>query len=217
MKVVFMFAHPDDEAFGPAGTIMMHVANGDEVTVISLCNGNRPGANVQDKRADAFIQNCENMGVDWKLFDQPDTLMTREVTQQVVNTMIDHYRPNIVYTHFNGDVHQDHRLLSECVLVACRPKPESSVTKLLMCELPASTEWAFGQYGTFSPNVFIDVSRYINEKENLLRMYGTETYEYPDARSVESMRILAAQRGKQSGVSFAEAFQLVFSLSRKSS
>lgn len=217
MKVAFIFAHPDDEAFGPSGTIMSHVARDDKVTLISMCKGNRPGADVEDDRANAWNDICTRLDVAGVMHNLDDTRMQREETQSLVNKSLDMIKPEIVYTHFNGDIHQDHRLLSECVQIACRPNPKSTVKKLLMCELPASTEWSFGQFGDFRPTVFNDVGHYINEKEDLLRMYPTETYNYPDARSIESMRILAAQRGKQCGVNYAEAFQLVFSLSRKKS
>lgn len=217
MKVAFIFAHLDDESYGPLGTIAEHVKQGDEVVVISMCRGNRPGADVQSERIQIFTEICDMLGVESIIQDQNDTQMVRDETQRRVNNIIERIQPEVVYTHFNGDAHQDHRLLSECVLIACRPKPDSTVHKLLMCELPASTEWAFGQFGDFRPTVFNDITEYIDLKIEALSMYETETYDYPDARSVESMRILAAQRGKQSGVSFAEAFQLVFSLSRKNS
>lgn len=215
MKVVFVFAHLDDESYGPLGTIATHVKKGDKVIVVSMCRGNRPGADVQGKRVHTFTEICDMLGVESIVQDQSDTRMTREQTQFRVNKLIEDIEPDVVYTHFNGDAHQDHRLLSECVLVACRPKPESTVQQLLMCEIPASTEWAFGQFGDFKPTVFNDVSELIELKQEALEMYETETYDYPDARSVDSMKILAAQRGKQSGVNYAEAFQLVFSLSRK--
>jgi len=215
MKVAFIFAHLDDESYGPLGTIATHVKQGDEVIVVSMCRGNRPGADVQGERVRTFTEICDMLGVESIVQDQSDTRMTRDETQFRVNKLIEDVEPDVVYTHFNGDAHQDHRLLSECVLIACRPKPESTVKELLMCELPASTEWAFGQFGDFSPNVFKDVSDLIELKQEALEMYETETYDYPDARSVDSMKILAAQRGKQCGVNYAEAFQLVFSLSRK--
>lgn len=215
MKVAFILAHLDDETFGPLGTIASHVKKGDEVVVVSMCRGNRPGADVQGQRVHTFTEICDMLGVESIVQDQSDTKMTRDITQLRVNKLIQDIQPDIVYTHFNGDAHQDHRLLSECVLVACRPKPESTVQQLLMCELPAATEWAFGQFGDFKPTVFNDISDLIDIKIEALEMYDTETYDYPDARSVESMKILAAQRGKQCGVKYAEAFQLVFSLNRK--
>ncbi|MFZ2494806.1 MAG: PIG-L family deacetylase [Candidatus Saccharimonadales bacterium] len=39
-KVIFgIFAHPDDEAFGPAGTLIQEVQNGSEVHLITLTAG----------------------------------------------------------------------------------------------------------------------------------------------------------------------------------
>lgn len=215
MNVVFIFAHPDDESFGPSGTIMHHINAGDNVTVVSLCKGNRPGAEeVASSRSETFVKICEVIGANCIIQAQDDTLMTREETQNNVNNIIEQVRPQIVYTHFNGDVHQDHRLVSECVMVACRPKPGSTVQKLLMCEISASTEWAFDQFGKFSPNYFIDITPYAQTKSELLEMYSSEVYPFPDARSVDGTMVLANQRGKQCGVSYAEAFQLVFSLHR---
>ena len=214
MKILFIFAHPDDESFGPSGTIMSHVEQGDDVTVVSLCKGNRPGADVEDARSAQFNENCKAMGVNGLIYDQSDCLMTREATSKVVEQLINDIQPSIVYTHFSGDIHQDHRLVAECVTVACRPKPESSVIKLLMCEIPASTEWAFGTHGHFAPNVYNDITPYAGLKAELLGNYKTEVYKFPDARSVDSTMLQANYRGKQCGVNYAEAFQLVFSLHR---
>lgn len=39
-KIIFgIFAHPDDEAFGPAGTLLMETKNGNEVHLITLTAG----------------------------------------------------------------------------------------------------------------------------------------------------------------------------------
>jgi LmbE family N-acetylglucosaminyl deacetylase len=118
VKVLFIFAHPDDEAFGPAGTIMTHLGAGDDVTVVSLCKGNRPGADVEDSRGLQFHENCKAMGVRGVLLNQSDCLMTREETSKAVEQLINDIQPSTVYTHFVGDVHQDHRLVAECVTVA---------------------------------------------------------------------------------------------------
>lgn len=39
MKVLFIFAHPDDETFGPGGTIAKLINHGDEVSVITATDG----------------------------------------------------------------------------------------------------------------------------------------------------------------------------------
>ena len=58
-KIFFLFAHPDDEAYGPAGTIAK-LSKDNQVIVVSLCNGARPGyEHVADARSFAFIKSCD--------------------------------------------------------------------------------------------------------------------------------------------------------------
>src|ERR1035437_2331526 len=39
MRILVVAAHPDDEILGPGGTIIRHVAAGDDVTVYIACAG----------------------------------------------------------------------------------------------------------------------------------------------------------------------------------
>jgi LmbE family N-acetylglucosaminyl deacetylase len=97
-------------------------------------------------------------------------------------------------------------------MVAARPKVGSHVKELYFTEMPASTAWSFNQIEpAFKPNVYEDISDFIELKKTVLNLYSTEVYSFPDARSVKAVEVLAEQRGYQSGFNFAEAFQLVFS------
>ncbi len=212
MKVMFIFAHPDDEAFGPAGTIAKHVKLGDDVTVVALCKGNRPGnETVAIGRQDSFAEVCKILGAKSILLDSSDGFLEYQKAVADVSEVVADIQPDTVYTHNISDIHIDHRTVSEATMVACRPKLGSSVKSLIMCEIPASTEWSFGQIEpAFVPNLFVDVTDYINMKEQAMTWYTTDTYEYPDARSFCSMKAIAANRGKQVGVKYAEAFKIVF-------
>lgn len=210
MNILFVLAHPDDEAYGPAGTIAKFAEN-HNVTVVSLCDGSRPGAeNVASSRAGAFERNCEDIGAKWKLYNAQDCTLEYDPTLSIIEELIRTEQPDIVYTHNISDIHRDHRLVAECVMVACRPKPNSVVKALYMCEIPSSTEWAFGQFGNFKPTFFVDISDFMPHKTLMLERYNTEVYECPDARSVENMRVLAEKRGMNVGYYFAEAFEVVF-------
>ncbi len=213
MRVLFLYAHPDDEAFAAAGTIRKHVDAGDEVIVVSMCNGARPGAReVAKQRGEAFVRSCELLGVQGGIGIEADLSMSYNMIINFAVDAIASIHPDIVYTNSPTDINADHRQLAEAVMVACRPKPGSTVRKLYFSEITSSTPWSFGQInGSFEPNTFVDISDYVDAKEAAIKLYSTEIYGYPDARSYEAALVHAAHRGTTIGVQAAEAFKLVFS------
>jgi LmbE family N-acetylglucosaminyl deacetylase len=217
MNVLFVVAHPDDEAYGPYGTMARMVKEGHKVTLFCLCNGERPGAEaVAVDRVFALKTNCEQLGVEWKIWDNPDLSLELNATAQLLTQLVDLHKPEVVYTHNISDMNHDHRIVAEATLIACRPKPECSVNELYFFEVPSSTDWTFNQIQpAFQPITYVDVSDFIDAKKSALLRYSTETYEFPDARSVEAMTTLAKYRGFQVGFENAEAFRLVFSRCRK--
>jgi N-acetylglucosamine malate deacetylase 1 len=212
MTTMFILSHPDDEAFGPAGTIAK-LASEHSVCVVSLCKGNRPGnEDVEESRKEAFTNSCHKLGAWGVMFNSSDLHLEYHQALSDVNQIIKEVQPTIVYTQNISDVHKDHRLTAEVVLAACRPTLTSTVRKLYMCEIPASTYWSFGQIDpVFIPNTYVDIGDYIDLKRQVMESYSTEIYKYPDARSVESMIALSKYRGTQIGVEYAEAFKLIFS------
>lgn len=210
MNILFLIAHPDDEAYGPYGTIAK-LAKDHKVTVFCVCNGERPGnEQVSANRIFAFKANCEQLGIAWKIQNNADCSLEYTATLANVEGIIDYYKPDIVYTHSDRDLHKDHKLLAEAVLVACRSKPESNVKELYFFELPQ-----FAQSKSFEPTVYKDITEYIDIKKQALARYVTEIYKFPDARSVEAVETLAKTRGYAIGTQYAEAFQLVFAHDRK--
>ena len=210
-KKLFIFAHPDDEAFGPAGTIAK-LAKDNEVLVVSLCNGARPGAeHVLAERMSAFESSCELLGAKNQIYNSPDCTLTYDATLRTIETIIKEFEPDTVYTHNVSDIHLDHRVVAECVMVACRPKPDSTVKAIYTCEMPSSTAWSFGKISpVFVPNVYVDITDTMSIKKQALELYTSEVYKFPDARSIEAVETLAKYRGYQAGYNFAEAMSLVF-------
>lgn len=213
MKILFAFAHPDDEAFGPCCTIQKLVQQGHEVIVTSMCNGMRPGAvHVSSARIAAFQSNCEFLGVAYEIAKNPDLTLGYAAVVRYAVDLIQRHQPSVVYTNNISDINADHRLLAEACMVASRPTPTSCVNELYFCEIPGSTDWGFGQITpTFEPNVYVDISSHIETKHSAVVAYATETRQHPDARSVEATIALAQRRGVTIGVEYAEAFKLVFS------
>ena len=61
----------------------------------------------------------------------------------------------------------------------------------------------------FKPNLFVDISQFINQKLEILKIYSSELGEHPFPRNLENVKALAFYRGSQCGCHYAEAFVLI--------
>jgi LmbE family N-acetylglucosaminyl deacetylase len=79
-----------------------------------------------------------------------------------------------------------------------------------MYECISETEFApaFAE-NAFIPNYFIDISKYIEKKIEIMRVFESELSVPPFPRSEENIKALARFRGSIAGCHFAEAFQAV--------
>lgn len=190
-RVLVVAAHPDDELLGVGGTILRHVAAGDDVFIDILCNGS-----LRDypSRVTAAYAAANDNGYFVRFMGEYDQL--GYVVPEVDATGYD-----IVYTHHPGDLNRDHRLVAEAVQVACRPYT-SDVRSLRYFETPSSTEWGTG----FSPNLFVGIDAYLGEKLSLLSLYESEMRDPPHPRSADALIHRARYWGSVSGSPAAEAF-----------
>jgi N-acetylglucosamine malate deacetylase 1 len=220
--VLVVAAHPDDEVLGCGGTIARFAAEGSEVHVLLLADGEtsrRTGSGVAVTPPSVEARNaaCEAARVILAyatvealgLPDQRlDSLELLDIVQRV-EEVIKRRRPAVVLTHHAGDVNLDHRIVHDAVVTACRPQPGHSVRQLLFFEVPSSTEWRPPcSAQPFSPNWFLDISATLTTKIRALQAYGRELRGFPHARSLEAIEALARWRGASVGVGAAEAFML---------
>jgi LmbE family N-acetylglucosaminyl deacetylase len=221
-RILVVAAHPDDEVLGCGGAMAAHAAAGDTVSVLIMAEGITSRAAQRDAdgsagevsalRAAARRAN-EVLGVrDVSFCDFPDNRLdsvdlidlVKAVEQAVTATT-----PDIVYTHFAGDLNVDHQRVSEAVVTACRPLPGAPVAKLLMFEVASSTEWQVAAgHRAFAPNYFVDIADTLDRKCTALECYASEMREWPHARSVIALTHLAFWRGANVGLPAAEAFMV---------
>jgi hypothetical protein len=64
------------------------------------------------------------------------------------------------------------------------------------------------------PNVYIDITAYLEKKLNAMSAYPSELRSFPHPRSLEALRIRAAYWGSLIGVAAAEPFLLVREIQR---
>ena len=61
----------------------------------------------------------------------------------------------------------------------------------------------------FCPNVFIDVSSFLEKKIEIMSLYKGELGKHPFPRSKDNIKALALTRGATAGCSYAESFMLI--------
>ena len=123
--------------------------------------------------------------------------------------MLDFDDYDVVYTHSIHDLHFEHRLVVEEVITYCRPNTSS--VKELYSAAAFTTAQGFGQFGAFSPTVFIDVEKYIDAKRKALLRYSAEfPQNEDDIRSVESIIDWNRHNGKVVNLKYVEPYEQVF-------
>ncbi len=101
------------------------------------------------------------------------------------------------------------------MVTATRPSTKTFVRSIYCFETPSSTENNFSKIKVqFNPNLYIDVSKFIEKKIKYLKIYKNEIRKYPHSRSLKSIKILAKYRGTQIGAKYAEAFYILRELKK---
>jgi LmbE family N-acetylglucosaminyl deacetylase len=212
MTVAVFAAHPDDEILGAGGTLARHVLCGDDVHVVVLAEGatSRYDRDVIDELRDSGRKAGDIMGfTSLEFLELPDQRLDQlpiiELTQRV-EQVLDQLRPDVVYTHFSGDVNADHGVVARSVWTACRPYRFPQVRLLASFETPSSTEWALPTAQQFTPTRFVDVTTTLEQKLAAMECYKSELRPYPHPRSRAALAERAAYWGSMIGRRAAEPF-----------
>lgn len=222
MSDLVIVAHPDDEVLCCGGTIARRALEGHDVYVAILGEGMTSRFENWDNTDTELLKNLrsqtrrsmELLGVkEFFQYEFPDnsfdSIPLLKVTK-VVEELIKRFRPERIYTHHIGDLNIDHEITCRAVLTASRPVSGQYVREVLSCEVPSSTEWSFGRLSpSFQPNIFVDISKTLEQKIRAMLVYESELRTYPHPRSSEALKAIAQKWGSTAGVEVAEAFMLI--------
>ena len=207
-KVLVFSVHPDDETIGMGGTILKHVDKGEEIFWLNITSGNIYQKKCIAKIADAYkFKDVFNLELpEITLTDIPIYDIISKIEKVVKNT-----KPDILYTVNRSDIHSDHRYSFQAIYSCTKSFRYPFIKKVLMYEDLSETEFAPAlPENVFIPNVFVDISKYLERKIEIMNIYSSEIMEEPLARSLSSVEALARYRGSRIGVKYAEAFTLLF-------
>ena len=220
-KVLVISAHPDDEVLGMGGTIATLTAAGCDVQLLIVTDGSSSQySNSEDLMAiishkkEETKKSSDILGIkSIRYGDLPDMRLdcTPHIEiNKVIESAVDDFQPDTIFTHFWGDVNVDHQNVYKSTLVAVRPNFGQVVKELYCYSVPSSTEWTPNKSETmFMPNVFVNIEMFMEKKYEAFSKYTTELREYPHPRSVQYLRETDKAVGLRVGLFAAEEFVLL--------
>jgi LmbE family N-acetylglucosaminyl deacetylase len=216
-RVLIVAPHADDESLGCGGTILRHISEGDDVHWL-LVTGMSHSSGFTEKqitqRQKEIVQVHKRYGFSerYELNLPPaalDTLAKGDVVSEV-SKIIKEVEPEIVYTVYRNDAHSDHEIVFDAVMASTKSFRYPFVRRVLAYETISETDFGMKpEDGGFRPNVFNNISVYLEEKLNILDIYESEMGVFPFPRSRKSLIAIARVRGVQSNNEAAEAFMLI--------
>lgn len=205
LKILCVMSHPDDETIGCGATLARAAREGADVRAyMPFTRLELPDRDAWSVAISQFKQATKLLGANPVMLDHPP--VESEVWQapcEILPGLTPHIEwCDLVITHWHGDVHQTHRLVSQAVEIATRPFRLRR--RVMQCEIPSSSDQSFKF--SFAPNLFVPVHEEdAQRKLAAMRVYASEQAPGRNPANLERwMRI----RGEQIGTDFAEAFSV---------
>ncbi|WP_182201226.1 bacillithiol biosynthesis deacetylase BshB2 [Paraliobacillus salinarum] len=171
--VVVIFPHPDDEAFGAAGTIAKFREQG--VPVTYLCGtlgemGRNMGnpifatrESLPNFRKDELLAACEVLDVDLHMLGYRDKTLEFESRSKIAEhllTYLEEIQPSLVITHYPGHaVHPDHDAFGAAAIEAVQRMEASKRPKVWAQAITNTRLEDLGQ-----PDITLDITPYFEKK-----------------------------------------------------
>lgn len=215
-RILVVSPHADDEIIGVGGTIARHIAEQDEVYVCVVTRGVKPlfSEEFMDNLRAETLECHKFIGIKETFFlEYPSVMLEKENRYEIngaILEVIKKVRPDEVYIPHWGDMQKDHQIVAEACMVALRPKDDCPTKRIYSYETLSETGWhAPNVQNEFIPNVFVDISDYLEVKFDAMRKYRSQLSDFPAARSIEALEALAKYRGALMNLKAAEAFMLI--------
>ena len=214
MTILVVAPHPDDETLGCGGTLLRHKAEGNDIHWLIMTKITKEygySSERIDSRKNEIDEVASRYGFSSVtqcdfITTQLDNVPKNELIDEVAKT-INRIQPNTVYVPFRNDIHSDHAAVFDAVASCSKSFRYPSIRKIRAYETLSESEFSLHPDDSgFKPNLWVDVSSYLNKKIEIMNIYKGEMGEHPFPRSERNIRALATFRGATVGVDSAESF-----------
>jgi len=196
VNVLCFGAHPDDVEAGMGATIKRYTDEGHQVYILSMCVPDNRASRRQEASKAAAILGASSLYLNLPLNQvQPDIQL---ITQ--LDAIAQKIQPDVIYTHWIHDSHQDHRAVAHAAISVAR----TNQCSVYMYELIPIGIVPYA----FRAQMYVDISQTFTFKLESLKAHASQLQRIGDdwLRGIEG---LARFRGFQIWVDYAEAFEIV--------
>jgi LmbE family N-acetylglucosaminyl deacetylase len=197
LKALFLGAHSDDIELGCGGTILSLLEQGQELEAWWVVFAASPARRLEAERsAEMFLRGAVKKEVIVKDFKESFFPYIGSEIKACFEELKRTISPDVVFTHFRDDLHQDHRLISELTWNTFRDH-------LIL-------EYEIIKYdgGLGSPNAFVHLSEEVCARKMKYLMENFQSQRSHQWFTEETFRAILNLRGVESNApsKFAEAF-----------
>ena len=197
MKIIVFSPHPDDAEVLMGGTIAKYIQKGHDVLIILVTIPNDKETRRKESEKSATILGARISILD---LDAYELAFNRKLVE-TFDKVIQDFPPDIIYTSWIYESHQDHTAVSKATIAAAR----KNACSLYMYEqaLPSGLT----PY-TFRAQAFVDISDTIETKIKSVLAHNSQVQNFSE-QWIQGIRGRATYRGFQINVKYAEAFEVV--------
>lgn len=224
-RVLAVVAHPDDADLLCAGTLARAKHDGAAVGICVLCRGDKgqPAKTIRNLvaiRRKEMAASARLLGAQLYLAGFQDGMLQHDSVQRLKLTEIfRQFNPTLVLAHAPEDYHPDHQAAAALALAAswfCASRGQKTSSRPTTGS-PELWHMDTVNMSGFALGFFVDISDYVETKAGMLSCHKTQLNRGRDtdfSPLMELMRLQAATRGSQSGVTAAEAFRIAYTFKR---
>jgi len=167
MKILAIGAHSDDVEIACGGSLMKWKEQGHDIFILTITdseytlpkNGFSRSAEVAKTEAEVAAR---MIGAELIFMDKPSlSLVHNEEFSLEFDKVLQRVNPDIVFTHWGGDIHSDHAAVSLSSIRASR-----HVEKILLYR----SNW-YSTEADFKKNYIVDISQYLEKKLEVIKVF----------------------------------------------
>lgn len=187
MRILVIGPHPDDQELGMGGTIAKLAAQGHEVLLLDMTNGEPTPYGDPETRAKEAAAAAAILGVTRRCIDLPNREIVHSIdARHRVAGVIREHRAEILFTPALPDAHPDHVATTRVVEDA---RFDAKLTKTDLPGEPVYPKWLFYYYCTHlrsvpQPSFIVDIDGHQQQKRDAILAYETQFVMPPRNRGI---------------------------------